>query len=854
MAECCVSVQEQTPGEHTECANLWSCYINMILDRVSNEDGAYHPQSELVTFIDEQDSEVVGGTAGNHAFSSGDGTVNTDIQQFFARPVRISMYTWSESTVAGSTANDIDPWRLWAQNAFVKNKLNNYAWFRGDLHVKIMITASPFYYGLLKTIYHPLPNFTPSTIVNDAGTRYLIPYSQRPHVDITIGEVDSYNMVLPFIYPANWVNIQKSSNMTDLGRLQTLVYSQLKSANGVTAAGVSVSVYAWVENIELSGASVGYSMQSDEFGEGSVSKPASWVAKGASYFESWPIIGPFATATRIGAGAVGAIAALFGFTNVPVIADTSPMRSECFPKFSSSEIGYPIERLTLDPKNELSVDPRITGLASGKDEMTLVSMATRESFLAKAVWSTTNQVDATLFYSNVAPTLYDNDGGAQSKLYMTPMAHVAKAFKDWRGSVIFRFHIVSSKYHKGKLRISFDPSGYAAQHVGNTTISANVVHTAIVDLGVSNDIEFAVPYQQALQFLVVRSAFVTSNQFWKTNTEMSAFSYDGNYDNGSIIVRVLNQLTAPVLTSEVDILVYVRAGDDIEFANPTPVDTSARISVFAPQSEEISEPIVAKTIVLSETRSSTDDQYLVHYGENIRSLRQLLRRYELVQVEGVIPASTNSYGHFSKGFMKMPLQPGFKSNGYSLANTIVAAETPVGYNFSHLTALSWFAPAFLCYRGSMNWSFDVTAPYSFQHLRVNRDNVSRASADLSLSQTAYTTTNQLEAMVRQYNNSGASGQCLTNQTTQSGINVQVPNYSRWKFQSTNPSNNNQGVVVDGSDLDRFQLQGAFPTPVSLTNAAPTIIHSYVGIGVDYGLYIYLNVPTFYVYSVAPAPA
>lgn len=81
----------------------------------------------------------------------------------------------------------------------------------------------------------------------------------------------------------------------------------------------------------------------------------------------------------------------------------------------------------------------------------------------------------------------------------------------------------------------------------------------------------------------------------------------------------------------------------------------------------------------------------------------------------------------------------------------------------------------------------------------------------------------------------------------------MPNYSRYKFQSTNPVNNNQGVSGDGSNLDRFVLQGTFPTPVSLTNGNPAMLHSYAAIGVDFGLYYFLNVPTFYVYSSAPTP-
>nr|ULF99982.1 MAG: hypothetical protein 2 [Marnaviridae sp.] len=827
-------------------------HSNRVAVDVTND--MYVSQSEeIVTFVNAAESEVVGTGAGNHAFSSGDATIDTDIKQFFARPVRITNFTWLESAVLGTTISNINPWHLWANNSYVKNKLNNYSWFRGDLHLKIQVTASPFYYGLAKAIYQPLPVFTPTTIVNDAAVRYLIPYSQRPHVDIDVGQSDSYNMVIPFIYPANWVNIQGASNMTNMGKLETIIYSQLQSANGVTGTGIDVAIYAWIENIELSGASVGYAMQSDEFGEGCISKPASWVADTASYLEDVPIIGPFATATRIGASAISFIASMFGFTNVPVIADSAPMRSEPYPKLASSEIGYPVERLSLDPKNELSIDPRIVGMPSGLDEMTLQSIATRESYLTQASWSTTNLIDDTLFWANVTPTMFNNDNATQSKLYMTPMAYVAKAFKDWRGSIIFRFHIVCSKYHKGKLRISFDPSGYAAQNIGNTTVTANVVHTAIVDIGETRNVEFCVPYQQALQFLSVRSSYVASNMFWNVNSTMSVFNYNGDFDNGVLTVRVLNPLTAPEATSSVSVIVSVRAGNDIEFANPTPVDTSGKISIFAPQSEEFTEESAPDKLELAPTAKTSDHQYLVHYGENIRSLRQLLRRYELVQVEGIIPTSSLSYGHFIKASMKMPMQPGYKSNAYSTANTIVAPLSTYGYNFTNLTALSWFTPSYLAYRGSMNWSFNVDAPYTFGNLRVYKDNVSGDQCLLNTTQTIYATQNQLEAMTRIFANAGSSGQALTDQRTQAGINIQMPNYTRYKFQSTNPANNNQGVSGDGSNLDRFVLEGTFPTPVSLTNGNPAVLHSYAAIGVDFGLYYFLNVPTFYVYSSAPTP-
>ncbi len=81
----------------------------------------------------------------------------------------------------------------------------------------------------------------------------------------------------------------------------------------------------------------------------------------------------------------------------------------------------------------------------------------------------------------------------------------------------------------------------------------------------------------------------------------------------------------------------------------------------------------------------------------------------------------------------------------------------------------------------------------------------------------------------------------------------MPNFSRFKFQSTNPANNNAGIVADGSILDRFVLQGSLPTPVSKTSGDPVILQSFNSIGVDFGLYYFVNVPTFYVYSAAPTP-
>lgn len=809
----------------------------------------YYPQSSevIVDFVDESPAPSIGMTAENNSFSVRDKTTATELMQFLNRPVRIHSFVWQEADVPAIKVA-IEPWHLWGTNPYILSKLNNYAFIRGNLKLKIQISASPFYYGCLMASYQPMHEFTPSTIVLDGATRHFIPYSQRPHVVIEPQHDDSYELTLPFIWATNWLSVQTASDWQSMGELTFLVYSSLQSANGVSGSGVNVITYAWMEDIELSGASVGYALQSDEYGVGPVSKPASAIAKFASSISDFPIIGPFAKATSIGASAVSSIASLFGFTNVPVIDDTRPVRSEAFPKFSSSEIGFPIEKLTLDPKNELSVDPRIVGLG-GKDEMSLAYIAGKESYLTTATWSTADLIDQVLFYSRVNPRLYDNDGATNSLLYMTPMCCISQLLNNWRGDIIFRFKIVCSKYHKGKLRISFDPAGYSAQNIGNTVTTSNVVHTAIVDIGQSDQIEFRVPYQQALHFLNVRTAITASAKGWATRTAVpGTYPYDRLYDNGFIMVRVMNALTAPVASSSVDIQVYVRAAENIEFANPCVVDPTNLMSLYAPQSEEMKFDGEVDHTVLGTAKSASDKQYLVHYGENIRSLRQLLRRYEFV-CRTFHTGSTGSIVNYVD-LHKMPPTPGYLSVAPWVATSILGGAN-ANFNFTKMTMLSFISPAFLAYRGSTNWSINAMGnnlSYAVKSVRVIKDNVSDHDFGFRQVTAVTATVSKIAAFAAQNIHPGTCGSALTNQFTNSGLNVQCPNMSPYKFQTTRPRNANVAQFYDGSLQDAFSIEVALPQGMTSVN---TEMDLYCAAGTDFGLYFFLNVPTFYIYSTFP---
>jgi len=184
-----------------------------------------------------------------------------DLAKFLSRPVRIANFTWLEAD-AGGTIRTFSPWDLFFNDTRIKKKLDNFAFLQCDLKVKVMINASPFYYGAMLMHYQPLPNLTPDTAPSDVNLRYFIPISQRPHLWISPQHNEGGDMVLPYFNFRNWLRLQIRQDFLDMGTLRFVNYTLLDSANGVSGAGVTVSVYAWAENVRISGPTLGLSMHS----------------------------------------------------------------------------------------------------------------------------------------------------------------------------------------------------------------------------------------------------------------------------------------------------------------------------------------------------------------------------------------------------------------------------------------------------------------------------------------------------------------------------------------------------------------------------------------------------------------
>lgn len=816
-------------------------------------------QQETVAFHESDTGAQEGFSVYDNTLVAAEAINDNTLSEFLSRPVRIANFTWLETDSIGTQIFSMNPWGLFFQDTRIQNKLHNFAYIRCNLKIKIMLNASPFYYGSCIAAWQPLHNFTPSTIVNDGSSRYLMPISQRPHTWLLPQENVGSEMTLPFLYHKNWIQAKNAFEFNNMGRLDFIPYTLLQSANGAVGTGVTIQVYAWAEDVTLSGMTTAlavqsdeYIIQSDEYGTGAVSRPASYVAGIASRLTGIPIIGKWATATQMGASAVSSIAKLFGFTNVPVIEDVKPYRPTAMPQMASTEIGYPVEKLTIDAKNELSIDPSVLGLPS-YDELSMTYLLSKDSYLARIDWSSTAAVDTQLWQTRVNPNMFSTGGNTNNSLiYFTPMAYVGNFFEYWRGDIIFRFDFMTSAYHKGRVRVSWDPQGSSTLNITNSVDTNNVVKTEIVDLALGTSLEMRIPYNQALPYLMLPTAYAVADIPFSGTP---SYAFQEGIDNGMLNMRVLNALTAPVATSSISILVSVRGAENLEYAGPT-VPNSA-MSDFIVQSEETVVTPTISTRLGNSTDSQDNCRTLINFGESIYSFRPLMRRLAYSHALAMSVPSTG-LTRLTYAFHKLPPFTGFDPAGQYNATGIVGVGT-FPYNVASTTAMQWILPCFIGYRGSVQWHFNPHTPVGeVPHMSVTREPQAPSNNSITQVTTALSLTSMsvnARALDSNMPNSQA-GQALTNTFIQTGLSVQVPNYTNYLFQSTAPGNATAPPTTanrdDGSRFDKykFNMTGS-NSRMNISANAMLGVEVYCGAGTDFSPIFFLNCPVKYRQTSAP---
>jgi hypothetical protein len=883
------TVQNWSNSGDTKGVRALDCPLNLrrqrsqptvILDAITqsaqveetHEEGASHDREGTTTFFDATAGTLIDPKPFTTAVNLDGYKADASLAKFLSRPYIIYNTTWS----VGSGINvNVPVWRNYFNHLVIRNKLANYAYLRCNLKIKVMINASPFYYGLTAAIYTPLPNTQSAPI---SANNPLVPLSQRPLIWLYPQESRGGTITAPFIYPQTWLELDNLVNLYNMGSLDLTTYVDLANANSVVGTDCDIIVYAWAEDVYLCGptntdilqsskkknpggsampvtaslSASDISTQRDTTSKPTTSVPSSaQVYKGTGGSISTPLskassfldnVAPLVGAVSAPAGAAAqgvsvalrgaaSVAQAFGHTDNPIIRDVEPFKNLPFHGFSSSEISEPRDKLTFDPKHSLS---KAAGCADvlTRSDTSIEALCARESYLTQFTWSSTAAFNDLIFSLSVNPNLIAVGGtGATRTVDMVPMAWIGRCFNYWRGDIVVRLRFICTQYHRGRVRITWDPIDDI--DTASDTTASN--YNRIVDISEDQDVYVKIPYLRQTAFARVSQANI--QKYSPTDT-----SINSDYDNGQLTVRVLTQQTSPVVSADITVVASVW-GENMVFSNP---DELANYQTYEVQSS--SNYCEGKeAIPLFDGTEMSPDFFTLYAGENVTDICQLMRRKSLYASDRLTQNTTALYLNNFITFRRMPAYPGFDTNGFhSAVDQVGAGNSP--YNFVHMTFINWFREAFIGSRGAINWTFNaVTTGYIDNFSIVRYPEVSTTRYAFS-SVAAASSRDQIYSGLVSGVNSGTAGMSLTNTRNQPSLSIAAPMYSRFKWQLNAPAWATLGNSFDDSEIDNLRMQ-VITQPV-FGNPAETTVNTYVSIGEDFSLIYFLNVPTYY-YDVVP---
>jgi len=689
------------------------------------------------------------------------------LDNFFARPVEIDAFT----VVPGSPIHKTYRlWDLWSLNPTVRSKFRNMSYFKGNLHVRISVSGTPFHFGRLMLSYQPYAAYNEpllalntSTLSFSDMTPLLLNYLSQTELStvIDIKENKPVEMTCPFISPKPMhrlfndagTAISAATSFDDFRNAGNLYLISINDVGSVstTPTNIFVQIYCWATDVEL-GTATGTWMQittesgpMDEREVGVVQRWSSSAKDISAALSSVPVIAPLATASTIFFGALERVAAIFGWSR-PVLVD-EPMIVKNNPFQNGAQtIGCETSmRITLDPKQELSVDPRVVSLS--RDDMVISDIAKRTTYLTTFSWNPTDVQMVPIWSSRITPCLCTLAIGGDGQAYMQPTAayFASMPFCYWRGDIIFTFEIVCSAFHRGKLGILTDPN-ISAYDLITSDLGTNKQFMTVVDLQDSQRVEVRVNWQQYRAWATIDNNFHIDNY----NTDMRIDQPE--YTNGFIVLFPFTRLQSP-LSDSIPINIYVHFEDlQVNYLADRNLPTSRRIRA---ESGRLSDDI-HDTIMLNDSAPPSDDICMYHFGERPVSFRSLLKRYAQ---SSIIVVSSNTDPTTLVTHLKLPIMP---LNGVPMGSS----SSNVPYNL-----FTYLRLAFLGYRGGIRKRIILGGDPKML-------NNSMVQVTLSIPRTTDVITNEQV----EYSGSSLNGTVHFCPASNGGIEVELPFYSGNLFQ------------------------------------------------------------------------
>jgi hypothetical protein len=805
-------------------------------------------------------------------------------ENFFSRPLKLNAYKWQ---VGGTLFADINPWDDYLSNPIIINRVNNFKLMRATLCFKVVVSGTPFHYGRAIACYQPLHRYDTVSQYSPLIQESLVRMTNLPKVFIDPSDSSGGYMEMPFFYHRDYLNITKRE-WINLGNIYLRTLNILKHANNGTDD-VTVTTFAWLKDVELAGAtSVDSTALVPQMGEideanasGMISGPATKVAGLAAKLGKVPYIAPYADATSALANGVSSMAKLFGMSRPPHTKDVEPMKPESTSSLALTTVPDRSAKLSVDDKQEMSIDPRLSGVGSSVDPLSIQNIVSHESWFTTFDWPIASGPETFLFNVRVNPMVWREAADVQ---YLTATAFAALPFNSWSGTMEYRIQVVCSKMHNGKLRIVYDPN-YASDTAGGTHDQYLTSYSKVIDLRHQTDCTMAIPMNQVQTFMEMPAPGLDAQTEVFSTTRYTAIS--DTLFNGTLSVYVLNELTTPssLANNDVQVNVYVKGGKDLCFREPTnmvghyevqPYGFGAQLGEFQPQLGEVlpdgdvveenmptQEPCMEFTGAKMATKVGD-----VYYGEIIESFRPLLKRFNHHERITINPNSEVGIREMNLVRSAFPRLKGF------MPEAVTPTTAPVGlYNFVNFTLLNYITLGFAGHRGSIRWKFfpettgnHISTYSAAEHRNVRFGQTSLYENGLYTLNTVLFSSNALNRLAvigGEPSNqiepiTGYAGAAINHSTVNSALEIEIPYYTPLRFEPGKRTN----YEVRDLDYDRgypydriWRYRTGFQHKTAdAAQAEYFSVETWVAAGEDFTTYFFTGAPPLIYRATLPTVA
>jgi len=551
---------------------------------------------------------------------------------FFSRPVQLAELSLD---IGDDLDYQTDIWKLYFSVPSIRAKLKNYAFIRANLNIRVAISGTPFHRGKVMSSYIPharnnevasfyMANF--STFRGEA-VRYLSTTNGRKTMDVK--DNAPLDMKLEFVgfqpvirlFNNSAAALSDAVSYADTDNLGVLFLTSLNSLVSVspTPTNVSIYVYGWLSEVEL-GCPTGtvitvVTESADERKVGPVEKFSTSAASAMGVLSQIPVISPYAKASQMALTSLSNISAMFGWAVPTMITEPHRMKNEPYQN-GSQTIGYDTgKRITLDPKQELTVDPRF--VARDRDELSIAFLCSIESLLDQLSWSHDTSPLQIFWKCVVNPRVcVARSHPGKSVFQPSSLMFAASPFSYWRGTIVYKIEIVATAFHRGKIGVGFDPN-VSQSVLMEADQSLNKQFLKIVDIQETQTFEICVEWAHSKPWARV----CNDTQMRGSVGGITDPAIFRDFANGYIFLFPITKLQSPD-NSDVSINVYIRSDDMVfNFMNTQLLPSNMVVA----ESETIPRDLSCLDLNPSgQTKDHLADEY---FGEVPTSFRSLMKRF-----------------------------------------------------------------------------------------------------------------------------------------------------------------------------------------------------------------------------------